>query len=41
MGKFLKRLAVMGAAVGGVIFFWRRRQGQQGSEGGPTSGTRP
>jgi hypothetical protein len=40
MGKFLRRLTVIGAAVGGVIFFWRRRQAQ-GPEGGPAGSTKP
>lgn len=36
MGKFLKRLIVIGAAIGGVVFFWRKRQeqGDTGSAGG-------
>ena len=33
MRKFLKRLTVMGPAVAGVVFFWRRRQQHEGTTG--------
>jgi hypothetical protein len=36
MGRALKRLAVLGAAVGGVVFFWRKKQARdQGMGPGP------
>jgi hypothetical protein len=36
----LRRLAVIGAAIGGFVFFWRKRKGQAdtGTVGGTTSG---
>jgi hypothetical protein len=41
MGKFMKRLAIIGAAVGGFLFFWRKRQGQQGPGTGTAGGAKP
>ncbi|HZP30701.1 MAG TPA: hypothetical protein VFC99_17265 [Acidimicrobiia bacterium] len=34
----LRRLAVIGAAIGGVIFFWRKRKSQD-TFGAASSGT--
>ena len=34
VGRAMTRLAALGAAIGGVIFFWRKRHPQ---EPGPTS----
>lgn len=43
MGKFIRRLAIIGAAIGGVVFFWRKRQHRHdpGTTGGPASASRP
>jgi hypothetical protein len=40
MGKFFKRVVVLGAAIGGAVFFWRKRQAP-GPDSGPAGGTRP
>lgn len=37
VGRVLGRLAALGAAIGGIIFFWRKRQEKQG--GTPTTPT--
>jgi len=33
-GKALTKLAALGAAIGGVVFFWRKAQEGGGAEGG-------
>jgi len=30
-GRVLGRLAALGAAIGGIIFFWRKRQDSKGT----------
>jgi hypothetical protein len=35
----LRRLAVIGAAIGGVIFFWRKKKGGQDTYGAASSST--
>jgi hypothetical protein len=34
VGRAFGRLATLGAAIGGIVFFWRKRQEKQG---GPAS----
>jgi hypothetical protein len=42
MGRAVTRLAALGAAVAGVVFFWRRRQGPaDGSTTPPSASDRP
>jgi len=42
VGRAFTRLAAFGAAVGGVIFFWRKRQAKDtGPATSPTASDRP
>jgi hypothetical protein len=42
IGRGLTRLATLGAAIGGVIFFWRKRQQPQpGPAAPPTAADKP
>lgn len=41
VGRALGRLAALGAAIGGVIFFWRKRQEKQGPATTPTASDKP
>jgi hypothetical protein len=40
-GRALTRLAALGAAIAGVVFFWRKRQGATSSDATPTAADRP
>ncbi len=42
VGRVLTRLATLGAAIGGIVFFWRKRQEKQGGPATtPTASDKP
>ncbi|MEX0664988.1 MAG: hypothetical protein WD598_09510 [Acidimicrobiia bacterium] len=40
-GRALGRLATLGAAIGGIVFFWRKRQEKKGTATSPTASDTP
>jgi len=40
-GGKLRKVAVIGAAIGGVIFFWRKRKGKGGAEASDIAAPEP
>jgi len=41
LGRAVTRLAALGAAIGGVIFFWRKRPPDTGPATTPTASDKP
>ncbi len=41
VGRALGRLATLGAAIGGIVFFWRKRQEKQGPATAPPASDTP
>jgi len=40
-GRAVTRLAALGAAIGGIVFFWRKRQEKEGPAATPSASDTP